>query len=76
MSVGMRSICGPRSRRIVAIPVLARVAPSTSKDADIFVKDRDLAVAIATAAGWQFRSNPEPRSPVLGAMVLAQEDKG
>lgn len=49
---------------------LARFAPFTSKDADIFVKDRDLAVAIATVAGWQFRSNPEPRSSVLGAIVL------
>lgn len=55
-------------------PVLARFAPFTSKDADIFVKDRDLAVAIATAAGWQFRSNPEPRSPVLGAIVMAKGD--
>lgn len=55
-------------------PVLARFAPFTSKDADIFVKDRDLAVAIATAAGWQFRSNPEPRSPVLGAIVMTKGD--
>lgn len=53
-------------------PVLARFAPFTSKDADIFVKDRDLAVAVATTAGWQFRSNPEPRSPVLGAIVMTK----
>jgi hypothetical protein len=51
-------------------PMLARFAPFTSKDADIFLKDRDLALAVAAAAGWQFRSNPEPRSPVLGAIVM------
>lgn len=49
---------------------LARFAPFTSKDADIFLKDRDLALAVAAAAGWRFRSNPEPRSPVLGAIVM------
>ena len=53
-------------------PVLARFAPFTSKDADIFANDRDLAVAIAAAAGWQFRANPEPRSPVLGAIVMTK----
>lgn len=52
--------------------VLARFAPFTSKDADIFMKDRDLAIAVATAAGWQFRSNPEPRSPVLDAIVMTK----
>ena len=31
-------------------PLLTRFAPFTSKDADIFANDRDLAVAIATAA--------------------------
>lgn len=51
-------------------PVLAGFAPFTSKDGDIFLKDRDLAVAVAVAAGWEFRSNPEPRSPVLGAIVM------
>lgn len=55
-------------------PVLARFAPFTSKDADIFVKDRDLAIAVAASAGWQFRSNPEPRSPVLGAIVMSKGD--
>jgi hypothetical protein len=25
---------------------------------------------VAAAAGWRFRSNPEPRSPVLGAIVM------
>ena len=51
-------------------PLLTSFAPFPSKDADIFASDRDLAVAIATAVGWQFRSNPEPRSPVLGAIVM------
>ncbi len=41
--------------------ILAGFAPFTSKDADIFLKDRDLALAVAAAAGWAFRSNPEPR---------------
>jgi hypothetical protein len=51
-------------------PVLAGFAPFTSKDADIFLKDRDLALAVAAAAGWEFRNNPEPRSAVLGAIVM------
>jgi hypothetical protein len=51
-------------------PILATFAPFTSKDADIFLKDRDLAFAVAAAAGWKFRTNPEPRSPVLGAIVM------
>jgi hypothetical protein len=55
-------------------PVLAGFAPFTSKDADIFVKDKDLALAVATAAGWEFRNNPEPRSPVLGAIVLVRAE--
>lgn len=50
--------------------VLASFAPFTSKDADIFVKDRDLALAVAASAGWRFRVNPEPRSSVLGAIVI------
>jgi hypothetical protein len=45
-----------------------------SKDADIFVKDRHLAVAISAAAGWKFRSSPEPRSPVLGAIVRGKSE--
>ena len=49
---------------------LAAFAPFTSKDADIFVRDKETARAIAAAAGWTFRNNPEPRSPVLGAIVL------
>jgi hypothetical protein len=51
-------------------PVLASFAPFTSKDADIFLKDRALALAVAAAAGWEFRNNPEPRSPILGAIVM------
>lgn len=50
--------------------VLAGFAPFTSKDADIFVKDKELAMAIAAAAGWEFRNNPEARSPVLGVIIL------
>lgn len=54
--------------------VLAGFAPFTSKDADIFVKDKELAMAIAAIAGWEFRNNPEPRSPVLGTIVLRRGD--
>jgi hypothetical protein len=43
--------------------VLAGFAPFTSKDA-----------AIAAMAGWEFRNNPEPRSPVLGAIILRRGD--
>lgn len=49
---------------------LAAFAPFTSKDADVFVKDKELARAVAAAAGWEFRNNPEPRSPVLGAIIM------
>lgn len=49
---------------------LTAFAPFTSKDADIFVKDKELARAVAAAAGWEFRNNPEPRSPVLGAIIM------
>lgn len=49
---------------------LARFAPFTSKDADIFLRDKEMARAVAAAAGWVFRNNPEPRSPVLGAIVM------
>ncbi len=51
-------------------PILAQFSPFTSKDADIFLRDPALAAAIAAAAGWQFRSNPEPRSPVLGILFM------
>ncbi len=50
--------------------ILEGFAPFTSKDADIFLKDRDLALAVAAVAGWEFRRNPEPRSSVLGAIVM------
>jgi len=42
-------------------PILAQFSPFTSKDADIFLRDPALAAAVAAAAGWNFRSNPEPR---------------
>lgn len=51
-------------------PDLAQFAPFTSKDADIFLKDPALATALATAVGWEFRGNPEPRSPVLGVLIM------
>jgi hypothetical protein len=37
--------------------------PFTSKDADVFLKDKDVAIAVSSAAGWQFQNNPETRSP-------------
>ena len=51
-------------------PALVQFAPFTSKDADIFLRDPALASAVAAAAGWEFRGNPEPRSPVLGILVV------
>ena len=53
---------------------LVSFAPFTSKDADIFLKDSELALAVAAAAGWKFRANPEPRSAVLGAIVMKKGD--
>ena len=40
---------------------LAGFAPFVSKDADIHVRGKDVALAVATAAGWKFRENPEVR---------------
>ncbi|MFT3870925.1 MAG: hypothetical protein QM715_20925 [Nibricoccus sp.] len=54
--------------------VLAQFAPFTSKDADIFLRDPSLAQAIAAAAGWEFRGNREPRSPVLGILVMQRNN--
>ena len=51
-------------------PELAQFAPFTSKDADIFLTDTAIASAIAASAGWEFHGNPEPRSPVLGILVM------
>jgi hypothetical protein len=51
-------------------PELAQFAPFTSKDADIFLRDSALASAIAASASWEFHGNPEPRSPVLGILVM------
>jgi hypothetical protein len=53
---------------------LRRFAPYVSKDGDIFLRDKDLARAVAAASGWKFRNNPEVRSPVLGHIYL--EKKG
>lgn len=49
---------------------LRRFAPYVSKDGDIFLRDKDLARAVAAASGWKFRNNPEVRSPVLGHIYL------
>lgn len=51
-------------------PELSAFAPFTSKDADIFLRDTAIASAIAASAGWKFHDNPEPRSPVLGILVM------
>ncbi len=53
--------------------ILAGFEPFTSKDADIFLRDRELALAVAAAAGWKFRANPEPRSPVLGVIMMNKD---
>lgn len=53
---------------------LSQFAPFTSKDADIFLRDPALAAAVAAAAGWEFRSNAEVRSPVLGILVMQRDN--
>ncbi len=54
---------------------LAGFAPFVSKDADIHLRDKDVALAVAAAAGWRFRENPEVRSPVLGQIVMVRAGK-
>ncbi len=54
---------------------LRRFAPYVSKDGDIFLRDKDLARAVAAASGWKFRNNPEVRSPVLGHIYLEKEGR-
>jgi len=49
---------------------LREFEPFISKDGDIYLKDPEMAQAVATAAGWRFDRNPEPRSAVLGRIVL------
>lgn len=49
---------------------LRAFAPFISKDGDIYLRDPELAQAVADAAGWVFEKNPEPRSAVLGRIVL------
>lgn len=49
---------------------LRAFAPFISKDGDIYLRDAELAQAIANTAGWVFEKNPEPRSAVLGRIVL------
>lgn len=54
---------------------LRSFAPFLSKDGDIFLRDKDLARAVAAAAGWKFRNNPEARSPVLGHIYLEKDGR-
>ena len=54
---------------------LERFAPFISKDGDIYVRDKALAKAVATAAGWNFRDNPEVRSPMLGHIYMMREGR-
>ncbi len=54
---------------------LRRFAPYVSKDGDIFLRDKELARAVAAASGWKFRNNPEVRSPVLGHIYLEKEGR-
>lgn len=54
---------------------LARFAPFLSKDGDIFLKDKELAKAVAAAAGWKFRNNPEPRSSILGHIYVVKGER-
>ena len=51
---------------------LQQFAPFISKDGDVFIRDKALARAIASAAGWQFRDNPEVRSPMIGHIYLVR----
>jgi hypothetical protein len=53
---------------------LAKFSPFTSKDGDIYLRDKELAQAVAAAAGWRFRDNPEIRSPVIGHIYLERGD--
>jgi hypothetical protein len=55
-------------------PRLQMFAPFISKDGDVFVRDKELARAVAASAGWKFRDNPEARSPVLGHIYLTQKN--
>ena len=48
-------------------------APFISKDGDVFIRDKVLARAVADAAGWKFRDNPEARSPMLGHIYLVRD---
>jgi len=54
---------------------LAAYAPFVSKDADIHLRDKEMAMGVAAAAGWSFRDNPEVRSPVLGQIVMVRSGK-
>jgi len=54
---------------------LAAFEPFTSKDGDIHLKDKEVAMAVANAADWKFRENPEPRSAVLGHIYLVREGR-
>lgn len=49
--------------------------PFLSKDGDIHLKDKVRAGAVAAAAAWNFRANPEPRSAVLGHIYLVRDGR-
>ncbi|HTH49293.1 MAG TPA: hypothetical protein VMB21_17385 [Candidatus Limnocylindria bacterium] len=53
---------------------LAAFAPFTSKDADIFMPDREIALGIAATAGWEFRENPDEAAtmPVMAYITLVR----
>lgn len=54
---------------------LQQFAPFISKDGDIFLHDKAMAVAVAATAGWNFRENREVRSPILGHIYLVKADR-
>ncbi len=56
-------------------PELQQFAPFISKDGDVFLSDKALARALASAAGWQFRDNPEVRSSMLGHIYLVNDEE-
>ena len=56
-------------------PELVQFAPFISKDGDIFLRDKEIAGAIAATAGWNFRENPEARAPVLGHIYLIRDGR-
>jgi len=57
-------------------PILEEFEPFVSKDADIFLSDRNAAARLAAEAGWQYRDSPYgPETPIVGFIELEQEDR-